>query len=107
MRQKLADARGETLVEVLASILIGALSVAMLFSAAMASGSMDRTAGEADEVFNTSLNAAEEQKAPTEGEVTVKYTPPPGSTDPAPPDPPPPVRVNFYGGPGALSYALK
>ena len=38
MRKKLRDNRGETLVEVLASILIAALSVALLFSSIMEIG---------------------------------------------------------------------
>ena len=44
MREKLQSTRGETLVEALAAILICALSVALLFSAVMASARMDRLA---------------------------------------------------------------
>lgn len=107
MRRKLNDARGETLVEVLASILIGSLSVALLFSMVMASGNMDRSAEETDKVFNESLRAAEKQTdTPVSGQVTVRNNadplPPAGSPDPYSKD----VPVNFFGGQGALSYAL-
>ena len=101
MARKLNDNRGETLVEVLASILIAALSVALLFTAVMASVNMDKTAKAADKALSDSLNAAEGQGT---GDV---YTVPSGanvtiSGNSATATPP----VIFYGGEGALSYAL-
>lgn len=109
MKGKWKDNRGETLVEVLASILIGSLSVALLFSMVMASGNMDRSAKAADEMFNASLGKAEDQTAASEADeaivpagakVKVTYIPPIGSETSEE------VAVTFYGGKGALSYAL-
>lgn len=104
MRRKLSDVRGETLVEVLASILIGSLSVALLFSMVMASGNMDRGAKEADEAFMESLNAAEGRTSvpavPAGAKVTVGNKDSTVTSDTAEP------HVTFYGGEGAVSYAL-
>ena len=101
MKRKWKDNRGETLVEVLAAVLIGALSVALLFTAVMASVNMDRSAQKTDEDFNTVLNDAENQSAPAAtgvpdgAKVTVQ-----GNGATATPS------VNFYGGDGVWSYAL-
>ena len=103
MKRKRKDNRGETLVEVLASILIGSLSVALLFSMVMASGNMDRGAETVDGAFNESLKKAEEQTdpvvdpalVPAGAKVTVANAA--ISKD---------LPVTFYGGEGALSYAL-
>lgn len=56
---KLRNNRGETLVEVLASILIAALSVALLFSFTMTSSTMDKQAKAADEGHYDAIIAAE------------------------------------------------
>lgn len=113
MKGKWNDNRGETLVEVLASVLICSLSVALLFSMVMASGNMDKSAKEADKIFNESLSAAEERTAVTDetgavvpppvsgAEVTVRNTADPDE-DFYKAKPP----VTFYGGRGAVSYAL-
>lgn len=61
MSHKLKSQRGETLVEVMASLLIAALSVALLFTCVMASAGIDRTAREADEAYYKALTAAETQ----------------------------------------------
>lgn len=106
MKRKLRDARGETLVEVLASILIAALSVALLFSAVMASARMDRSAEQTDDTFHASLRAAEEQDeedavtVPDDAKVTVENKDPfvVATAEPS---------VIFYGGNGAISYALQ
>lgn len=112
MKRKLKNNRGETLIEVLASILIGALAVALLFTAVMASVNMDRTAQKLDYdinkvKFNEALSKAEGQDdatdkadtsiVPAGTKVTVKN---PDVAGPAE------IEVNFYGGEGALSYAL-
>lgn len=106
MRRKLNDVRGETLVEVLCAILIGALSVAMLFSMVMVSVNLNQGAKAADESLATDLSDAEVRES---GDPGI----PPGShvkvenkntaitaTAATPP-------VIFYGGDGAVSYALE
>ncbi len=107
MMKKWKDSRGETLVEVLAAILIGSLSVTLIFGAIMASATMDRQAQDTDKSYYEALSKAERQDpaadkldaaegapaweikvAPKTGaEVTIK-------------------DVTFYGGKGAVSYAL-
>lgn len=102
MKRKWKDPRGETLVEVLASILIGAVSAALLFGAVMASVNIDRRAKDADEDFNNNLIAAESQTAEvtvTDNDVTVK-----NKDNPTIPEKN--VTVKFYGGDGAWSFAL-
>lgn len=64
MDRKLKDSRGETLVELLAAILIAALSVALLFTCCMASAEMGRNTREADKKFYEALSAAENQNTP-------------------------------------------
>ncbi|MCI8803516.1 MAG: hypothetical protein HFG01_09300 [Oscillibacter sp.] len=74
MREKLQSTRGETLVEALAAILICALSVALLFSAVMASARMDRLAQEAGARYYQDLTRAERQS----GDLDL-FTPPEGA----------------------------
>lgn len=59
--KKLNQDRGETLVEVLAAVLVASLSIALLFGGIMASSSIDRTVRTSDETFYTDLSAAERQ----------------------------------------------
>ena len=106
MKQKWNDAHGETLVEVLASVLICSLSVALLFSMVMASGNMDQSAKKAEKDFSESLNLAEAQTAPADPalippgvKVEVRNSGKPSSSTKQ-------LTVVFYGGRGALSYAL-
>lgn len=98
---KLRDDRGETLVEVLASILIASLSVALLFGCVMASANIDRQAQELDEDHYAGLSAAEARTAPVvEAKVTV--------TNEAIVDlvqRTEKIDVNIYGGAGLYSYA--
>lgn len=95
MRKKLRDNRGETLVEVLASILIAALSVALLFSSIMASAGIDRSARASDETYYEALSQAEGQTgAPEPLAITVKN----GGAQTI-------LNVERYGGKGAYSYA--
>lgn len=61
MREKLTNARGETLVEVLACILICALSVALLAGAVTVSVSIDRRAQQSDGEYYEALSRAEAQ----------------------------------------------
>lgn len=100
MREKLTDARGETLVEALVSILICSLSVLLLFSAAGASANIGRASREADGQYYGDLSRAERQG---EGDA---WTPPPDvkitvSNGEVTAEPP----VVFYGTERLLSYA--
>lgn len=73
MNRKLKDDRGETLVEMLASILIAALSVAVLFTCCMASVEMGRETRAADQRYYEGLSEAEGRTGSSEeGNVTVK-----------------------------------
>ena len=51
MKRKLCGSRGETLVEAMASIVIGTLSVALLFGAIMASAQTGKSAQEMDGAY--------------------------------------------------------
>lgn len=62
MGRKLNDSRGETLVEMLASILIAALSVAVLFTCCMASVEMGGQSRAADEEYYEALSEAERRE---------------------------------------------
>lgn len=106
MKRKLKDSRGETLVELLASILIGALSIALLFTAVTASGTMNRAAMAADKKFVQALNSAEEQTTRADGnffaagvdmKIIVKNNDTGATKN---------VEVYYYGEVGAVSYKL-
>ena len=62
MREKLRDSRGETLVEVLASVLICALAITLLVGAVTVSANINRQAQEADLEYYKALSRAEAQK---------------------------------------------
>lgn len=95
--RKLRDSRGETLVELLAAILIAALSVAVLFTCCLASSEMGKKTQAADERYYDSLSAAEGRKElAEEGEVQVGGN----STTTE-------VDINLYGGDGMYSYQWK
>lgn len=102
MKRKWRDNSGETLIEVLASILIGVLSVALLFCTVMASGSIDRTAKAAEKKFGENLLKAEVQAEAvtvTGNNVKIKNTEAGGSETSVP--------ARFYGGEEAWSFDLK
>lgn len=96
--QKLRDSGGETLVEVMASIVIGALSVALLFSCVMASSRMDSAAADMDKEHYAGLSAAEGQTGPgvDTGSVVI------GNDNIAGADKS--IDVTVYGGAGMYSY---
>ncbi len=104
MDRKLHDSRGETLVEVLASILISALSVALLFGGIMASVRMDKTAAEADEVHYAMLSAAETQEETPAARTGLEIEGGAAGTGGA--SPKKTFSVDLYGGGGMYSYAL-
>lgn len=98
MRKKLSQSRGETLVEVLAAVLIAALSVALLFGGIMASSTIGRSAQTSDKSFYETLSAAESQKeGGTDLTVTVSRESAPSASKN--------LDVKRYGGTGACSYA--
>lgn len=114
MKKKLRNTQGETLVEVLASLLICALSVTLLFGSIMAASRITRTAQETDKRYYEELSKAEEQKA---GEhLTNPYginssAPVPITVQNEDPNLLPPgnrkrVNIYFYGGDNLISYAM-
>ncbi len=95
---KLRSRRGESLVEVLVSVLVGVLAVGLLASAIAASSQIDRSAEQKDEGFYEELSAAEAQESSTElGEVTVTLSD--GTSIQ--------FDVDYYGGDDIRSYKLK
>lgn len=94
--KKLRDSRGETLVEVLASILIASLSVALLFGCVMASTNMDRDAKKLDKEHYEALTAAEMQSG-TGTSGTVKIQNPNNSMEES-------LSIEIYGDTGLYSY---
>lgn len=101
MSRKLRSRRGETLVEVMASIVIGALSVALLFGCVMASSRIDSAAARMDRDYYAGLSDAEAQSAPAAGAggtVTVENGGIAGTGVT--------VDVNVYGGAGMYSYRV-
>lgn len=96
MRAKLKSSRGETLVEVLASILIATLSVALLLGGVAVSVNLGRQADAADDSFYAILTAAESRTGvPASGTITIVE----GGTSIS-------IPVWAYGGEGLWSYAL-
>ena len=114
LTRKLHDARGETLIEVLAAVLICSLAVLLLLSYAAAATRIDKSTQDNDAAYYAALNAAEahtgvtaETRAdpsdppilgsPAPGRVTVSATYPEVNSVP--------VDVEYFGGDGVFSYA--
>ena len=102
--KKLRNNRGETLIEMLVSILIAALSVTLLFGCIMASSNIDKAARSLDEKHYNALSEAEARPTPPAspvptGNVTITLVSP--SADPQPNAAPP---IEIYGGEGMFSY---
>lgn len=95
LKRKLTDSKGETLIEVVASILIGALSILMLFTGLMASFQMNLAAGQSDETFYRVLNEAEAQNNPVEQAQVKVLMDGTKQVD---------FSVNVFGGEGLYSY---
>lgn len=113
---RLTASRGETLVEMLACIVIAVLSVSLLVSGITVSARINQSAEHSDEFFYRALSAAEERsgivKRPAEGEEisetqapetaisgTINITPDTGSSID--------FDVKFYGGEGVYSYGME
>lgn len=100
--RKLNDSRGETLVELLASILIAALSVAVLFTCCTAAVEMGKETRAADEAYYEYLSAAEGRTEPAEeGTVKVEGTDQAGTAQEISPE------IFIYGGGEMYSYQWK
>ncbi len=117
MREKLRNSRGETLVEVLASVLVCALSITLLAGAVTASANIDLRAQAADTEYYTALSKAERQsrtpaggssEADTynslPGETKVSVTSGGGGSVEIEPDAT--SKLYFYGTERLLSYAI-
>lgn len=111
MREKLKNSRGETLVEVLASVLVCALSIALLAGAVSASVRIDLQAQEADSEYYEVLSRAEAQDFDNRMDTLFGSNVQTGisisvvnnKTDPTRR----PLNVYFYGSENLLSYAPK
>ncbi len=117
MREKLRNSRGETLVEVLVSVLVCALSITLLAGAVTASANIDLRAQAADTEYYTALSKAERQsrtpaggssEADTynslPGETKVSVTSGSGGSVEIEPDAT--SKLYFYGTERLLSYAI-
>lgn len=95
-RRRLASDRGETLVEVLAAVLVASLSVALLMGGVNASVALGRQADRSDTEFYQILTRAEARTGPGAlGRVKVAQ----GGTEVS-------IPVLRYGGEGLYAYAL-
>lgn len=117
--KKLHSNRGESLIETLASILIGSLSVALMFGCILISTNMDKEAKGQDDKHYAGLTAADAQDAaPTPDPTPMPDpTPTPDST-PTPkvtierisplesgsPAPSAELNITIYGDAGMASY---
>jgi len=99
--KKLKTRRGETLVEALASILVAALSVALLFGGIAAAAGMDSGAREWDEAYYRALSAAEEQAAPAPLSPSPRLRIATDTAGILPQE----LEIALYGQKGAWSYA--
>lgn len=99
LRKKLHNSKGETLVEVLVSILICTLSVALLFSSIMASARINKQAEISDNGFFDVLDAAEEKTGtPFKSGSHINVSMDDASTKT--------FTVNYYGNDTIHSYKL-
>lgn len=106
LKQKMQDSGGETLIEVLVSILIGALAVFLLFGAVIVSVNLDRKARAADEALKKSIEKAENRTEEAGNsvvpagknfiKVTLKNSTESENIE----------NITFYGDEQALSYKL-
>ena len=103
----LHDNRGETLIEMLATILVAALSVTLLFSCVTTSFKLDSDAQKLDEAHFSAFSdaevyVAEPDATPVPGTVTITLIDPtPELGEPCPSVAP---TVEIYGGEGMYSY---
>lgn len=106
--KKFHNNRGETLIEVLASIIIASLSVALMFGCIMVSTNMDEGSKTLDEQHYAGLTAADAQEAasmaaptPGVGSVTIERVDPVVSGEPTASAE---LEITIYGDEGMSSY---
>lgn len=101
--KKLRNDRGETIVEVLASILIATLSVTLLFGSVMVSSRLDVKTREQDSGYYEGINKAEGQTEaiPVPAGGSVPYVSITGDSASATPP------IEIYGGSDVFSYKKK
>ena len=99
--KKLKNDRGETLVEVLAAVLIATLSVTLLFSAVMVSSRMDANAKAADSGYYADFSNAENRTGTPLDETKTVRIERNGTSYTAEP------TIKIYGGNGVYSYKGK
>jgi Na+-transporting NADH:ubiquinone oxidoreductase subunit NqrC len=104
IKAKLADSRGESLPEMLASILIGSLSVSLLVGGVMVSSNINQKAASADDKFYEALSIAEEKKTDVsdadsvvEKKLVISENDQQKAT----------IEINVYGGDTLYSYRKK
>lgn len=111
--RKLHNARGETLVEVLASVLICSLAVLLLLSYTAAATRIDKSTQDHDVAYYAALNAAEAHSGVISDTADPESSPAPGTLAPGsvkvsatyPENKTVPVDVEYSGGDGVYSYA--
>lgn len=105
IRKVFRNNRGETLIEVMASILIASVSTALLFSCVMASSRIDMDAGDVDIRHYNALTAAETHGSAPPSPDPVTVTPYIEITnDEITPPAPVTIEVEIYGGEDMYSY---
>ena len=101
IRKVFRNNKGETLIEVMASILIASVSTALLFSCVMVSSNMDQDAGDVDIRHYNALTAAETQPSPVPVTVTPYIEIDNGISTPVT------IEVEIFGGEDMYSYAKR
>ncbi len=101
IRKKLCNQRGETLVELMVSILIATLSVGLLLGGVAVSANINQQAEKADVYFYETLSAAESQKEPLSDGIAAKPT-----IDLEESAKTIRIPVQVFGGKGLYTYAL-
>lgn len=104
IRRKLKSVRGESLVELLASILIGGLSVTMLATLIITAAHLKESAKKRDKEYYDSLAKAEKQENVLDGvvpPVTVTYKTATGVEQTEK------IDVIYYGTDDMVSYKIK
>lgn len=106
--KKIHSQRGETLVELLASILIGTMAIALLLGSVAAASRIDAQTKKSDAVYYQALSAAEKQQTALSmpgARVSVRLLNLMAGTPPA--QNPRDFAIEVYGGEGIYSYKLK